>query len=600
MHRFPVARRAPARLRQTAAGALLAFSLALPVRAADAPRAWVEKSDQNAQVLLDVIARHEPEGAVQLGVSGLDEQITDLTPGFRERTLADLQKAITTLRQRLAAEPDPDVRQDLEILVQAAEANVEEARLAEKYQVAFFDLGQDVFQGVRGLLDDQVEPARRAAALVRLRKYAGMEPGFTPLARLAEDFVRGSEKPGRIYPFKGELLKVLGNTATYLDGIGPLFEKYQIAGYQEPYARLKQQVAAYDDFLRREILPKARTDFRQPPELYAFSLKQVGVDMPVAELVSRAEVAFREIQNEMQTLAPLVAKEKGWKLTDYRDVLRELRQKQVVGEAILPFYQQRVKDLEEIIRREHLVTLPDRPMRVRLASPAESAQVPAPNMQPPRLIGNTGEQGEFVLPLRIPGQGGQGSLSLDDFTSEAISWALVAHEGRPGHELQYSAMLEKGVSKARAIFGFNSVNVEGWALYAEAEAKPYEPLEGQLLTLQSRLARAARAILDLGLQLGTITREEATRLLREEVVASEGMALQEVERYTFRAPGQATAYFCGYTRLMELRAEVERILGRRFDRQRYHDFLLAQGLLPPALLRKAVYERFLPQEKARP
>ena len=32
---------------------------------------------------------------------------------------------------------------------------------------------------------------------------------------------------------------------------------------------------------------------------------------------------------------------------------------------------------------------------VRVASPAESAQTPAPNMQPPRLLGNTGEQGEF-------------------------------------------------------------------------------------------------------------------------------------------------------------------------------------------------------------
>jgi uncharacterized protein (DUF885 family) len=434
---------------------------------------------------------------------------------------------------------------------------------------------------------------------VRLKKYTGMAPGTTPITRLAEDFIRSREKPGLLYPFKDEVEKNLGNGTTYIDGIGPLFEKYKLAGYQEPYARLKQQMAAYNDFVRKEILPKARSDFRQPPELYAFALKQVGVDMPVAELVSRAEVAFREIQNEMQALAPLVAKQKGWNLTDYKDVIRELHKQQVVGEAILPLYQQRIKDMEEIIRSQHIVTLPDRPMKVRLASAAESAQTPAPNMKPPRFIGNTGETGEFVLPLRIPGQGGKGSLALDDFTFDAISWTLTAHEGRPGHELQFSAMVEKGVSKARAIFGLNSVNVEGWALYAEAEAKPYEPLDGQLGALQARLQRAARAILDPGLQQGTITREEATRVLREEVVLSEGMALQEIERYTFWAPGQATAYFCGYTRLMELRAEVERILGKRFDRQRYHDFLIAQGPLPPTLLRKAVYEQFLPQEKGR-
>ena len=72
-------------------------------------------------------------------------------------------------------------------------------------------------------------------------------------------------------------------------------------------------------------------------------------------------------------------------------------------------------------------------------------------------------------------------------------------------------------------------------------------------------------------------------MLTEDVVVSEAMARQETERYTFRAPGQATSYFC-YQRLMALRAEVERVLGPRFDRLRYHDFLLSQGLLPPSLL----------------
>jgi len=364
-------------------------------------------------------------------------------------------------------------------------------------------------------------------------------------------------------------------------------------GFQSVLIRLVDD----DDFLRREILPRARTDFRLPPELYAFSLEQVGVDLPIDELVGRAQVAFKEIQNEMQALAPLVAKERGLSATDYREVLRELKKQQVTGEAILPLYQQRVRDMEEIIRREHIVTLPDREMRVRLASEAESVSIPAPNMRPPRLIGNTGEMGEFVLPLRIPGKEQGANLSLDDFTYDAISWTLTAHEGRPGHELQFAALIEKGVSKARAIFAFNSVNVEGWALYAEAEVKPYLPLDAQLASLQSRLVRAARAFLDPGLQRGTITREEATRVLREEVGLSEGMALQEVQRYTFLAPGQATAYFTGYNRLMELRTEIERILGPRFDRQKFHDFVLAQGLLPPRLLRKAVLEDFVPQAR---
>jgi uncharacterized protein (DUF885 family) len=77
------------------------------------------------------------------------------------------------------------------------------------------------------------------------------------------------------------------------------------------------------------------------------------------------------------------------------------------------------------------------------------------------------------------------------------------------------------------------------------------------------------------------------------VVVSEPMARQEVDRYTFRAPGQATSYFYGYTKLVALREEAEKTLGSSFNQQAFHDFILAQGLLPPALMREAVMTNFV-------
>jgi len=70
------------------------------------------------------------------------------------------------------------------------------------------------------------------------------------------------------------------------------------------------------------------------------------------------------------------------------------------------------------------------------------------------------------------------------------------------------------------------------------------------------------------------------------------MAKQETDRYTFRSPGQATSYFYGYVKLVALRKEVEAKLGACFQPQAFHDFILDQGLLPPALLRRAVLEHF--------
>lgn len=574
---------------------ILAIPVAMFAQAAPAApklHAWVEKSNQNTKIVNEAQARFGPEGAGQLGIEGLDEQIADLKPNVVERGRAAAREVLAELKKRHAAETDPLVKQDLDILIQATDDTIRNADINEKYYVPYNNVTRLVFGGMRALLDDQIAPARRQAAVARLRKYAGLEPGYEPITKLAMDRTREAKKPGLLGPPKEQVEQDLARNPFFVDGMAKLLEKYKIEGWQEPYAKLKGQLAEYDKFIRAEILPIARTDFRLPAEDYAFSLHQYGIDIPGDELAKRAHAAFDDLQKQMQAIAADVAKERGFASADYRDVIRELKKKQLIGEAILPHYKERLAEIEKVIARERLVTLPARPARIRIATEAESAASPAPNMRPPRLIGNTGEQGEFILPLNFPGKEGE-IKKYDDFTYEAVSWTLTAHEARPGHELQFAAMVEAGVSQARAVYAFNSTNVEGWGLYAESILLPYMPKEGQLVSLQARLMRAARAYLDPELQAGKVTPAQALAVLKNDVVLSDAMATQEVERYTFRAPGQATSYFYGYTRLQELRRDVEAKLGKKFDQQRFHDFILNQGLLPPDLLRKAVVAEFV-------
>ncbi len=554
---------------------------------------WIERSNQNSKLLLDTMAKFTPEFAGYIGAEGVDEMIVDLKPGIDQRYKQALQNVQQELEKRLTNEKDPSVHQDLEILIKRCKESIHEIELNDQYLIPYQNIPQTIFVGIQTLLDDRVAESRRPAALVRLKRYAGLQEGYSPVTKLAIE--RTSEKlsqPGLNYPSKAEIEKDLLNSPYLIKGIEDLFKKYSIQGYEESYAKLKEQVADYQDYLKQELLPEARTDFRLPRPLYEFSLEQVGVDIPAEQLATQAHQAFNEIQNQMSELANRIAKEKGLTSASYREIIQDLKKKQLVGDAILPHYQNRIKEIENIIRREKLVTLPQRDMVIRLSSEAESAAQPAPHMLPPRLIGNTGEQGEFVLPLNFPSKSEGQKSQYDDFTFEAASWTLTAHEGRPGHELQFASIVEKGVSIARGLFAFNSVNVEGWGLYSESIMQPYEPLEGQLITLQHRLMRAARAFLDPELQLGKIQPEEAKRILKEDVVLSEAMSNQEVERYMFRAPGQAPSYFYGYTKLRDLRKEIETKLGKKFNQLEYHDFILSQGLVPPNSLRQAVLDHY--------
>ncbi|HEX8820878.1 MAG TPA: DUF885 domain-containing protein [Archangium sp.] len=559
---------------------------------------WVARSNAHSQVLLDAIGRFSPEEASDFGAATYDDQVMDLGPRVGERSRAALSKAQAELEKRLAVEKDPKVRQDLRILVTTAKDNLQGSTLDERYLLTWIDAPKVIFRGLQGLLEEEVAPARRAKALTRLRRYVGLAPGSKPLTGLAmARFEEGLSNPKRLGPVKLELEQALSNAPTYVKGIRELFTTYGIADAEPALAALEKQVTEYVRWQREVVLPRAREDFRLPPELYAFGLKQYGIDIPPEQLVRRAQFEFLEIRAQMQALAPLVAKARGLDATDYRDVIRLLKKEQLGRERIEPHYREVIGELERLIAKHRVVDLPKRPMVMRLASEAESAVQPAPHLRTPPLVDNTGEQGQFVLPLGSPKSGdGQKEVS-DDFTFSAAAWSLSAHEGRPGHELQFTAMVERGVSLARSLFAFNSVNVEGWALYAEAEMVPYEPIDGQLIALQFRLLRAARAMLDPMLNLGQLTRDEAGRILSEDVALSGAMVRQELDRYTFRAPGQAGSYFYGYTRLLELRAETELALGPRFDRLAFNNFLLDQGLLPPELLAKSVREEFIPSRK---
>jgi hypothetical protein len=572
--------------------------MGLPVCAQETPADWIAASNKYTNLLLAVEMKHTPELGSNEGLSQFDTNVSQPTLADEDQERQETEAVLSTFKSAVGQPKQKEVAQDLQIMIRAVELQFRELDFERAHRVDFLNASQRVFRGLRVLLDEQTPSERRPAAVIRLRKYAGLEPGYKPLAEiLKQRVIEQIAKPGVVYPARTEIETELARDPNYMEGIATLLEKYKLTGWQEPFNKLKSQLIDYDAWTKANVLPKARDDFRLPPEEYALNLEDYGIDIPPGQLAAMAHQAFSDTQAEMQPIAEQVAKERHLPSSDYRDVIHELKKQQLVGDAILPFYQERLKQIEKIIVEKQIVTLPDRPARIRIASAAETAAQPAPHMVPPPFLHNTGQKGEFVLPLNIPAGAGQtSSEQYDDFTFDAAAWTLTAHEARPGHELQFDSMLEHGVSLARVRYAFNSTNVEGWGLYSEYLIRPLMPPEGQLVSLDYRLMRAARAFLDPELQAGKIQPAEAFRVLEQDVVQSHAFAEEEVERYTYRSPGQANSYFYGYTKLIALRKDVEAALGTKFNQKKFHDFILAQGLLPPDLMRKAVMEDFVPKQ----
>jgi hypothetical protein len=578
----------------TRVGVLIAIWAAAPAVAEET--SWIEKSNAHARVVLDVLAKFSPEGAGSLGVDGLDEQIMDLGPGIQERGIAESEKVLAELERRLETETNRKVRQDIGILSKAVADNIKTTKLNYDRMLPYYNISQTVFFGIRGLIDPQIPRDRYPAAVTRIEKYAGLIEGHTPLTELARDRTRERfEVEGLVGPYRGEVEQDLERAETFVTGINELLSGTDLEGWEESYATLATQLRDYNEWIRDEILPRARDDFRLPAELYEDALRNWGVDASPLDLIEQATKGYMDIRNEMESLAPLIAAEKGYDSNDYREVIALLkRDGGIDGDKLVDHYHAVLRDIEEIIVREKIVSLPERAAGIRIASAAETAAQPAPHLDVPRLLGNTGEYPSFVIPLLT--QYEDGSWQQTDDTYEAGAWTLTAHEARPGHEMQFSSIIESGVSTARAVFAFNSANVEGWGLYAEAIVRPYLPLEGQMISLQYRLMRAARMFLDPMLNLGLITPEQAKSLIMNDVAIGETWAQNEVERYTYRMPGQATAYYYGYNKMQALRTQTELRLREDFDQRAYHDFILAQGMLPPEILKDAVMSEFVPSQ----
>jgi len=162
----------------------------------------------------------------------------------------------------------------------------------------------------------------------------------------------------------------------------------------------------------------------------------------------------------------------------------------------------------------------------------------------------------------------------------------AVHEAYPGHHLQLS-IANNHPSIVRR--GFRTYFfVEGWALYCEeimATSGLYEDTIGALINaLEGVRYRAARIIVDVSLQTGVFSYEDALRFLAETFGGSEAYYAREVKRYISN-PIQPSSYLVGKLLIIDLIEECKELRGDDFDLKNFHDELLSHGSIPLELHR---------------
>ena len=171
-------------------------------------------------------------------------------------------------------------------------------------------------------------------------------------------------------------------------------------------------------------------------------------------------------------------------------------------------------------------------------------------------------------------------------------WGVIIdtapHETYCGHHVQGLYQLHNPSRFRRS----SSISIfsEGWGLYVERlfQETGFFPNEGiHLRNLQLRLWRIARVIWDVGMNTGKLSYDAAVSLLVDKVGFQRWAAELEVDSAAER-PGYQLGYFMGYSGIVAMRSEFQKIRGNQFTYSDFHERLLKVGCMPPKLMREGL------------
>jgi uncharacterized protein (DUF885 family) len=178
-------------------------------------------------------------------------------------------------------------------------------------------------------------------------------------------------------------------------------------------------------------------------------------------------------------------------------------------------------------------------------------------------------------------------------TSTFLLPTILHHEGLPGHHLQFSLTYEAaGVPLALKLWDFTAYT-EGWAMYAEQLADEWGVYDDEPWSrigyLQQALLRAARLVVDTGLNALRWNRAQALSYFSEVLGSPEISNIGEVNRYCVE-PAQACSYMVGKLAWLRLRERARNELGNRFDIRDFHETALLSGSTPLAVLDRVMQD----------
>jgi uncharacterized protein (DUF885 family) len=341
-------------------------------------------------------------------------------------------------------------------------------------------------------------------------------------------------------------------------------------------------IKSYIDYLETDLAPRAKASFRLGRERFERKLKlEDGVDLSSDRLLA---IGLRELALVQEEFRKVAGRLNGG---DPIEAWRKAKEQHPAPGQLIAVAEAQVTELEEFLRTQELVTLPDSEPVVVAPSPDFYRWAFASMWTPGPFESKPSRAYYYLTDVDRSWPPDRQKEHLRDFNIPTL-WNISIHEVYPGHFLHFRH-LRQVESKVRKSTLFAPASfVEGWAHYCEHMMVEAGFRRGdvtiRLGQLAEALVRLARFVVAIRLHCEDLSVEQGMRFFRDEAFLEEATARREAERGTFDPT--YLVYSLGKLMMLKLRRDYKEQQGGKYSLRSFHDAVLSQGSAPFWALRR--------------
>ena len=528
-----------------------------------------------------------PTAGTQAGFHRYDSQLEDYSRAGIEAEIKSLKQVRQKIESFTASGLTAERQADRELLLHDIDG-----RLLELVQIRQWEKNPDRYTS--GIAYSVFLIIRRTFAPPdeRLRSLIAREK---QMPKGLEDARANLKNPPKVYT-EVALQQLPGIIGFFQADVPAAFKEVKdrklLDEFQQTNQAVVDSLTAYEQWLKSDLLPRSKGDFRIGADNYRKKLLyDEMVDTPLDDLL---KLGYADLQRNQQWLKETAARIDPRKTP--QEVSADLQKNYPPRDKLLQTVREMFGNLRAFITRDHIVTIPSPVLPVVEETPPFMRALSFASMDTPGPYERVAKEAFFNVTLPEKDWDPERVREfMSQFNYDTLS-SVAIHEAYPGHYVQF-LWLQKAPSKVRKLVGSGS-NAEGWAHYCEqmmldegygktagAEGdEKYQKL--RLGQLQDALLRDARYIVGIEMHTGKMTFEQAIDFFVNEGYQSRAVAETEAKRGA--ADPTYLVYTLGKLEIMKLRQDYKQKVGTKFNLQEFHDQFLKQGFPPVKIVREAM------------